>query len=88
MRLGGEASTELGAPLADRLVADDDASLGEQILRVAEAEVEPKVQPDSVSDDLRWEAVPSIRRVVGTGWERRTSGDAYRPSAPNLTTPD
>lgn len=47
-----EGRAELGAPLADRFVADDDAALAEQILRVAETEVEPEVQPDGVSDDL------------------------------------
>jgi hypothetical protein len=31
-------------------MADDDATLGEQILNVAEAEMEAKVQPDGVSD--------------------------------------
>src|SRR5205823_3132769 len=55
---------QLVAPLADRLMADDDAPLGEQILNVAEAEVETKVQPDRVSDDLGREAVTSIERVV------------------------
>jgi hypothetical protein len=36
-------------------MADDEAALGEQILNVAEAEVETVVQPDGVSDDLGWE---------------------------------
>jgi hypothetical protein len=40
-----EGGTELGAPLSDGLVADDDATLGEQILHVAEAEIEAEVQP-------------------------------------------
>jgi hypothetical protein len=34
--------TELGAPLADRLVADDDAALGGQGLGVTEAEGEKR----------------------------------------------
>jgi hypothetical protein len=36
------ARTELGAPLADGLVADDDAALSKQVLNVSEAEVERK----------------------------------------------
>ncbi len=38
--------------LSDRLVADAEASLGEQILNVAKAQVETKIQPHGVSDDL------------------------------------
>jgi len=61
---GGEGGAEFGAPLADSLVADDDAPLGEQILNVAEAEVEAEVQPYSMSDDLGREAVTSMGRPV------------------------
>jgi len=61
-----KGSTELGAPLADRFVADDDAALGEEILHVAEAEMEPEVEPDSVGDDLRRKTVAAVRRSVGS----------------------
>ncbi len=61
-----ESCTELGAPLADRFVADDDAALGEEILHVAKTELETKVQPDGVSDDLMPKAVAAIRRSVGS----------------------
>jgi hypothetical protein len=54
-------------------MTDKDAPRGEQILNVAEAEVESKVQPDGVSDDLVREAVASIARVVGRG-----SGDGHQ----------
>jgi len=63
----GKDGTELGAPLTDRLMADDDATLSEQVLNVAEAEVKPKVQPDSMNDDLGREAVASVRRPYGRG---------------------
>jgi hypothetical protein len=39
---GRERGPELGAPLSDRLVADDQASLGEQVLNIAKADVETK----------------------------------------------
>ena len=52
----GEDCPELGAPLADRFVADNDAALAKEILHVAEAEMEPEVEPDGVSDDLRRKA--------------------------------
>jgi len=38
---------------ADRLVADIEAPLGQQILDVSQAETEAKVQPDGVLDDRR-----------------------------------
>jgi hypothetical protein len=53
-------------------MADDDAALGEQILNVAEAEVESKVQPDSVSDDLGREPIAMVWRSV-----RRRRGDGH-----------
>ena len=65
---------EVGAPLPDRLVADDDATLGEQLLNVAEADVKTEVQPYGMSDDLGREALASIGRpvsAVGDGhWTR------------------
>jgi hypothetical protein len=61
-----EAGSELRAPLADRLVADDDPAFGEEILNVTKAQMEPKVQPYSVSDDLGQEALAPIRRTVSS----------------------
>ncbi len=46
-------------------MTDDDAAFGEQILNVPEAEVESKIQPDSVSDDLGREAIAMVWRSVG-----------------------
>jgi hypothetical protein len=69
-----EERPEHCAPLADRLVADDDAALSEQILHVAETEVKAKVEPDGVSDDLGREAVAAIRRSFGSGL-----GDGHQP---------
>src|SRR5712692_3927038 len=65
---------ELGAPLADRLVADDDAALGKEILNVAKAQVEAKVQPDGVGDHLWRQAVATVgRRQDGGAAGHRTS---------------
>jgi hypothetical protein len=38
---------KLGAPLTDRLVADNDAALSEEILNITKAEVEAEIEPDS-----------------------------------------
>src|SRR6266508_2574994 len=58
----GVARAELGGPGADRLVRDAYAALGQQLLDVAQAEMEAKVQPDGVADDLDRVAIPAIRR--------------------------
>ena len=81
-----EGGAEFGAPLSDRLVADDDATLGEQILNVAEAEVEAEVQPYGMSDDLGREAIASIGRPVsGLGDGHWTT--LIADPQPKLTTP-
>ena len=61
-QLRRKCGPEFGAPLADGLVTDHDATLGEQILHVAETEMEAEVQPHGVGDDLGREAVAPIWR--------------------------
>jgi hypothetical protein len=59
-------------------VADDDATLAEQILHVAEAEMKAEVQPHGVGDDLGRETVAPIRRPVcglGDGHQTRLIDD-------------
>ena len=53
-------TTELPAPLTDRLVGDGDAALCQEILDVSEAQAEPVIQPDGMTDDLGWEAMASV----------------------------
>ena len=52
--------TELQTPISNCLVRNDEASLSKQVFDVAKAHREPMVQPDGVTDDFRWKAVPSI----------------------------
>ncbi len=61
--VGGELGTERVGPLADRLVSDVDAAMGEQLLNAAVAEGEAVVQPDRVADDVRRKPVA----LVGNG---------------------
>ena len=63
--LAGEVGAELEAPLPDALVADDDASLGQDKLHLAQAQAEHVVQPDGVADDLGWEAVARVGGGLG-----------------------
>ena len=52
--------SELPAPLPDGLVGDEDAPLREELLDISEAQGEPMVQPDAVTDDFTREPVAGI----------------------------
>ena len=74
-------------------MADDEASLRKEVLNVAEAEVETKVQPHGVRDDLGREAVASIGRTVsGLGGGHQTKliadPDQVDNSLPGALTPN
>ena len=56
-RKGG---AELAAPVSSRLVGHNDGTLRKQIFDVSQAQRKPMIQPDCVTDDFRWEAMPSI----------------------------
>ena len=58
-QLVGVGLPELGAPPQDRLVTDHDTVLEHEFLDLAEAELEPKVQPHAVADDLDRGASPN-----------------------------
>jgi hypothetical protein len=45
-------------------VGEDDAAFSQEIRHIAEAEVEPEVQPDRVGDDLGWEAITVVGRAA------------------------
>ncbi len=62
-------------------MADDYAPFGEKILHVPETEMEPEIQPDGVSDDLRWKPVGAIQRSVGN-WR---GGDGHQLSLWSMT---
>ena len=51
---------ERATPLPNRLVGHDDAPLGEEIFRIAEAQTEPVVEPDGVTDDLGRKSIAVI----------------------------
>ena len=60
LQLPSLLGAELPAPLANGLVGHDDASLGQQILHIPEAQVVSVVQPDGVADDFRRKAMPQV----------------------------
>ena len=53
--------TEFLTPVSDRFVGDKDFSLREQVFYVSKAQGGPMVEPDSVTDDFRRKAMPSIK---------------------------
>ena len=68
MRLGahrpqtsGDHRPEHRHPTSDRFVGDVDTAFGQQLFNIPEAEREAKIEPDSVLDDLRREAVARVR---------------------------
>src|SRR4051812_12848993 len=66
----GDALPKLEAPLAHRLMADDDAARGQDLVHVAQAQGEAEVEPHRVADDLGREAIAGVAGVVGAGGRR------------------
>jgi hypothetical protein len=64
-QLQSEGGSELGAPAPYGLVADLNAAFSHEFLDSAKAQVEAKVQPDSVGDDLGWVAMSAVQRGQG-----------------------
>ena len=56
--------TEPPTPLPNRLVGHGDAPLSDEIFGIAEAQTEPVVEPDGLTDDVRWESV-SVELAAG-----------------------
>ena len=59
-------------------ITDDDPTFREEILHVAEAEMKAKVKPYGMSNDLGWETVAPIRRLLsglGIGHQTRLIAD-------------
>jgi len=54
--------TEFDAPEPNRLIADDNAALGQQIFYIPMSEIESMVEPHGVSNDVRGEPVAFIQR--------------------------
>src|SRR6476659_6641833 len=59
----GKFPPEFEAPLPDRLVRHRDAAGGQHLLDHAQAQREPKIQPDRVADDLSGVAMAGVNRV-------------------------
>ena len=56
----GKVPAEFLAPAPHRLVGDDDAALSQKQLNIAQAEAEHMIQPYSMADNLRGEAMAVV----------------------------
>jgi len=53
-------SSKLQAPLTNRFVGEHDVRFDEQFFDLRETQAEPMVQPDGVTDDLRWKTKTAV----------------------------
>src|SRR2546425_4675466 len=51
---------EFKNPPTDRFIADHQSALSQKILDIPIAQREPEVEPDSMSDDVRWKSVAGV----------------------------
>lgn len=56
----GDQGTELDAPAPDCLIRNVHATFQHQLFDLAQAQVEPDVEPDNMSDDLRRKPVAFV----------------------------
>jgi hypothetical protein len=54
----GVRLSEFQAPLTDRFVGQHDPTLGHDFFDITETEGEADIQPDAVTNNLGWEAIP------------------------------
>ncbi len=59
------AWAELCAPRTDRLVGDRHSPFGQELLDIAQAQVEAELEPNGMADDLGRVAITSVRRQLG-----------------------
>src|SRR5271165_3809984 len=59
----GEFPAEIQAPLPDRLVCDRDAASRQHLFDHPQAQREPEIQPDRVTDELGGVAIARVKRV-------------------------
>ena len=56
----GVDGPKLDTPEANRFMADNNATLSQNIFDIPVAEAESEVEPDDVADDIGWETVAFI----------------------------
>jgi hypothetical protein len=59
--------SEFNAPQPDRFCANGDVSLSQKVLNIAVTEIEAIIEPDGITDDVRWESVLEPRPAISSG---------------------
>src|SRR5512139_1253100 len=72
----GDQRPEMVHPTPDGLVGKPNAAFRQQVFDVAQAQGEPKVEPDRLMDDLRREAIPHVADLVHPGGYHSAKGTA------------
>ena len=60
LHAAGINGTELDAPETDRFSRHSDASFSEQVLNITMTEIEAKIKPDGIGNNIRWESVAFV----------------------------
>ena len=58
--LAGIGMTKLQTPIADRFLADDDPTFGQDRFHIAVTQVEIEVKPDGMGDDFSWKPMSFV----------------------------
>src|SRR5271155_2789631 len=72
-------------PTPNRLIGHRHSAFRQQIFDVAQAEGEPKIEPYSLVNDLRWETIPAVAdflHPLGYSATGRTASPTRRDNAP------
>jgi hypothetical protein len=56
----GNRGAEFEHPPSNCLIADNEATLRQEVLNIAVAQSEPEIEPDGMPDDVRRKSMPSI----------------------------
>ena len=84
-KIGRDHGSKMVHPAAHRLIGNQDPTLSQQILDVAEAQGEPDIKPDRLLDNLGREAVAAIADLGHHRWLRlkvtdgKPNGDVTMP---------
>jgi hypothetical protein len=60
LQSSGVEGAKFDAPQPDGLIADSDASLGEEVFNISVTEIESIVEPNCVADDVRRESMTLV----------------------------
>jgi hypothetical protein len=56
----GNRGSEFEHPAADCLIADNEATLRQEVLNIAVAQSESEIEPNGMPDDVRRKSMPSV----------------------------